>query len=431
MSNKRRFWEAAFLMTMVLMLLCVGTAYADSKAPTRTEPLDLTNLIAAEDHLSDEGWKWEPTEDGGTLTLRNFYLRCDPTATSNSLVVAKGNIDIVLEGENIVEMETITFRPLLHGVDNANWTVRETKNGGKLELKMPAGTAKNFPYGFAGAKLTIESGSIHSRMVLAFVDNFEMKGGSVLIDEGTGKYAAIQALNGSAVLTGGKVTITGSVCGIAAFNINTPGKIEIDGADVTIDAAVVALSGSPIVYKNGNLDISAGTQATRVPIQTSIPGTGTSAGVANTPYDAAKGNSFTSFKAQHSHKEQTDVWEHDDNEHWHPCLCGIILSTTPHKFTEKYDETKHWLECECGLKKDSAAHTFGEWKETKAPSQAEEGLQVRQCTSCGYEETRTIDMLPTIPKTGDTTPVGVYALLLVLCGMTLLLLRKQTGHAAK
>ena len=75
MSNKRRFWEAAFLMTMVLMLLCVGTAYADSKAPTRTEPLDLTNLIAAEDHLSDEGWKWEPTEDGGTLTLRNFYLR--------------------------------------------------------------------------------------------------------------------------------------------------------------------------------------------------------------------------------------------------------------------------------------------------------------------------------------------------------------------
>ena len=199
---------------------------------------------------------------------------------------------------------------------------------------------------------------------------------------------------------------------------------------MTIDAAVVALSGSPIVYKNGNLDISAGTQATRVPIQTSIPGTGTSAGVANTPYDAAKGKSFTSFKAQHSHKEQADVWEHDDNEHWHPCLCGIILSTTPHKFTEKYDETKHWLECECGLKKDSAAHTFGEWKETKAPSQAEEGLQVRQCTSCGYEETRTIDMLPTIPKTGDTTPVGVYALLLALSGMTLLL-RKQTGHAAK
>lgn len=206
------------------------------RRPAR-EPLDLTNLIAAEDHLSDEGWKWEPTEDGGTLTLRNFYLRCDPTATCYALVVAKGNIDIVLEGENIVERATISYRPLLNGIDNANWTVRETKNGGKLELKMPASTATSLPYGFAGAKLTIESGSIHSRMVLAFVDNFEMKGGSVLIDGGTGKHAAIQTLNGSAVLTGGKVTITGSVCGIAAFNINTPGKIEIDGADVTIDAA--------------------------------------------------------------------------------------------------------------------------------------------------------------------------------------------------
>ena len=85
MSNKRRFWEAAFLMTMVLMLLCVGTAYADSKAPTRTEPLDLTTLIAAEDHLSDEGWKWEPTEDGGTLTLR-----AEIPALSHRLVLLGG-----------------------------------------------------------------------------------------------------------------------------------------------------------------------------------------------------------------------------------------------------------------------------------------------------------------------------------------------------
>ena len=42
---------------------------------TRTTEMDLTTMTATEDHLSNEGWKWEPTADGGTLTLRDFYMK--------------------------------------------------------------------------------------------------------------------------------------------------------------------------------------------------------------------------------------------------------------------------------------------------------------------------------------------------------------------
>ena len=47
--------------------------------------MDLTTMTATADHLSNEGWKWEPTADGGTLTLR-----AEIPALSHRLVLLGG-----------------------------------------------------------------------------------------------------------------------------------------------------------------------------------------------------------------------------------------------------------------------------------------------------------------------------------------------------
>lgn len=38
-------------------------------------------------------------------------------------------------------------------------------------------------------------------------------------------------------------------------------------------------------------------------------------------------------------------------------------------------------------------HTFGDWEETKAPTDSEEGTETRKCSACGLEEHRSIDRL--------------------------------------
>ena len=81
-----------------------------------------------------------------------------------------------------------------------------------------------------------------------------------------------------AILTGGKLKITEGDYGISARCMdNWPPekrKIVIDGADVEIKSGVCALIGNPILYLNGNLNISGGTRAASSPIQTTINGTG-------------------------------------------------------------------------------------------------------------------------------------------------------------
>ena len=69
---------AIFLSVLVAMLLAtVVTGSADEKAPTRKEPLDLSLYTETVDMLDSEGWKYEPAENGGVLTLHDFYLKGD------------------------------------------------------------------------------------------------------------------------------------------------------------------------------------------------------------------------------------------------------------------------------------------------------------------------------------------------------------------
>ena len=90
------------MLVAMLLALCGGgvsiPAYAAGTV-TRTTRIDLSTMTTAVDHLSDEGWKWEPTADGGTLTLRDFYMEASlKEEYPHALIRGKGNIVIVLEG---------------------------------------------------------------------------------------------------------------------------------------------------------------------------------------------------------------------------------------------------------------------------------------------------------------------------------------------
>lgn len=295
---------------------------------------------------------------------------------------------------------------------------------------MPESTAKNLPYGMAGEKVTIESGTIRAKMILSMSDSFEMTGGTVIID-GTRSGAAIETMKDDAILTGGKLKITGGGYGISARCMdNWPPekrKIVIDGADVEIKSDVCALIGNPILYLNGNLNISGGTRAASSPIQTTINGTGNKAdGSENVSYDPNKNNGFTSFEAKHTHVAQADKWGSDDSMHWPLCECGKVMDaqTQTHQYTEEHDELEHWQGCICGRKKNVEPHRFGEWVEARKPTRTESGLRTRRCSVCGFNEEEKIPAV-NLPQTGDSMHPGQYALLLAFCGLTLTLLRRR------
>lgn len=393
-------------------------------------------MTATEDHLSSEGWKWEPTADGGTLTLRGFHIKADHAEPyPHALIRGKGNVVIVLEGENVIETTSSLYCALLSGERKpVNWTIREGEKSGSLEFKMPEpeSTAKKLPpYGMSGEKVTIESGTIRAEMVLSMSDSFEMTGGTVIIDDGTRSRPAIETMKDDAILTGGKLKITGGSYGISAQCVdNLPyekRKIVIDGADVEIKSEVCALIGNPILYLNGNLNISGRIRAAYAPIQTTINGNGDKAdGSKNVPYDPNKNNKFTSFEAKHTHAAQADKWGSDDSMHWPLCECGKVMDAQAqtHQYTEEHDELEHWQGCICGRKKNVEPHRFGEWVEARKPTRTESGLRTRRCSVCGFNEEEKIPAV-NLPQTGDSTQPGQYALLLVFCGLTLTLLRRR------
>ena len=108
--KKNTLWVYAMLTALLLVLFGIPSALA-AGTPTRTEKLDLTALTVPEDHLADEGWKWEPTQEGGILTLRNFYQKCQHN--NSGMISVKGKITLVLEGENVLETTSNLYQPLV------------------------------------------------------------------------------------------------------------------------------------------------------------------------------------------------------------------------------------------------------------------------------------------------------------------------------
>ena len=57
------------------------------------------------------------------------------------------------------------------------------------------------------------------------------------------------------------------------------------------------------------------------------------------------------------------------------------------------DSNKHWKVC-CGIKKNEGSHTYGSWIVDKEATEDATGLKHRNCTSCNYKQTQTIEKLP-------------------------------------
>ena len=76
-------------------------------------------------------------------------------------------------------------------------------------------------------------------------------------------------------------------------------------------------------------------------------------------------------------------------------------STSSETHTHEYsttwskDETSHWYSDTCGhnTRKDKSKHTYSDWTVVKAATTTEEGSERRECSVCGYEETRSVSKL--------------------------------------
>ena len=136
--KKNTLWVYAMLTALLLVLFGIPSALA-AGTPTRTEKLDLTALTVPEDHLADEGWKWEPTQEGGILTLRNFYQKCQHN--NSGMISVKGKITLVLEGENVLagmdSLDLDILRELLRGARYFDMTesLHTTENTIKYRIK--------------------------------------------------------------------------------------------------------------------------------------------------------------------------------------------------------------------------------------------------------------------------------------------------------
>lgn len=82
----------------------------------------------------------------------------------------------------------------------------------------------------------------------------------------------------------------------------------------------------------------------------------------------------------------------------------FFLTADHHEHTFSHDWTKdathHWHAATCEHKdkvSDMASHTFGQWQVKQEPTAEKEGLKVRSCDVCGFEQSETIPVVAPKP----------------------------------
>lgn len=86
----------------------------------------------------------------------------------------------------------------------------------------------------------------------------------------------------------------------------------------------------------------------------------------------------------------------------------VEVKITDHTYTGdyKYDEDKHWKECdECQKHDHEDNHTYGKWTVVKEATKDEKGIEERECSVCGYKQTREITFNEPIAPNENTAPV--------------------------
>ena len=253
------------LSLLILIGLVPTTAFAagGEKILESNKQLDISALTEATDKLDEEGWKWEPSETGGVLTLKNCHIICSQS-NSSVLGLPGGNVTIRLEGNNTLETTANEYNPMIAKTwgapgEDLNLTI-EGASGGKLNiLRQNTNQTTRNPYGIAARSLTITSGEIYTNVNgLCIVPEFSMHGGSVTVD-------AANQTDAQGIHATGGVDITGGVVNIQAGSrgIHVPGTfdggdktIAITGGTVTVSAELGLLGANILINTTGSVDIT-------------------------------------------------------------------------------------------------------------------------------------------------------------------------------
>ncbi|MCM1162472.1 MAG: leucine-rich repeat protein [Roseburia sp.] len=244
------------VLTMFWFMIPVSASAANTdREPTRTELLQLSDFTSTTENL-EEGWKWEPDKDGGTLTLTNCYIQSSTQACVLDCSLFLGlitqgtsevenrqnreNIHIVLNGDNIFETTSTYYNSMFMGAKN--YTI---SGSGSLQIRTASPiTSSAAPYGFPGDSLTIDSGNILTNVQLCVIkNNFTMNGGSLAIDTPSSitNIDGIYTLNGAINISGGVIRIATGECAIHTDN----GSINITGGSIRANSSLANLYANP------------------------------------------------------------------------------------------------------------------------------------------------------------------------------------------
>ena len=200
----------------------------------RTEQLDLSDMTGIQENAA-EGWKWDA--DNKTLTLNNCHIK---TESSKSMIVVPENcaVTIVMEGENVLESESMSFAAMINNkrlVSNNDWIF---EGSGSLEfLAKGEPSGDYYAYAMPGKSVTVKSGTITSNVCFCMLlDGFTMEGGSLTV---TGPMDSsengIYTDSGPVNISGGKIDITIGQAGIFVPGISGGVRsVNISGGDVAI-----------------------------------------------------------------------------------------------------------------------------------------------------------------------------------------------------
>ncbi|MGX8852362.1 hypothetical protein [Amedibacillus sp. YH-ame10] len=262
-KNKlKKILSIALALALTMGILPTKVLASETNIPTRTTMLDVSKITETTDMLESEGWKWIPTDSGGTLMLKNSYIQGEDDA----LRLPYGDISIILEGENTIETRRSTFGSTIRsdGPDanvESNITIVAKTDDAKLNiLRKDASPTKEIPYGIGGNNITIKSGDIYTNMGFCIiVSRFALQGGSLKIDTpNVTDSDGIYTIKGNVDITGGNLDIDTGRVGIWMPGDTGEGerKVNITGGDVKIRSGFGAIYAKNIIINtNGNLDL--------------------------------------------------------------------------------------------------------------------------------------------------------------------------------
>ncbi len=259
---------SVLLCVLMVVALMPNTVLAEGTTPTRTGTLVITGTDEAIDRIADEGWSWEPSENGGTLTLNNFHLLVTELYQYESWTYNWGirfedfdngsMIDIVLIGENSITSTVGGFGygicveeeyeggsgPLIKAADI---TVSAEKDENDVEGSLSFDFITDdvtflSPCAFVAKNLYIESGTINSNTDLCMVlYGVYISGGTINVQaKDMPCSSGIQSTRGPVSITGGDVYLNGAINGIIVPGNSTADDnnnlVSITGGNVTIIA---------------------------------------------------------------------------------------------------------------------------------------------------------------------------------------------------